>query len=172
MVGYYLGKGAIMRTVFISIFTFSLLLLSPLNAVDYGGEKSYLLEAPYQVCVVPPQIDEAKAKGIKVIGVEEAKSLYDGGASFFDARAQRHYRKAHITGANHVLFDASKAQYVAVELPKAKDAPIVFYCYGESCANSYEAALAVRQNGYTNVYWFLNGFGEWQANRYPVQYAP
>lgn len=160
-----------MRSTGLTITTLFFILLTPSGAVEYGGEKSFLLEAPYQVCVVPPQVDEAKAKGIEVIGAAEAKALYDNGASFFDARALRHYEKARIPGAHHVRFDQSKARYVAVELPQAKDLPIVFYCYGESCANSYEAALAVRQNGYTKVYWFLNGFGKWEAQHYPVAHG-
>ncbi len=147
------------------------LLAMPLPAVEYGGEKSFLFEAQYKVCVIPPQIDDAVSKGVKVVTVKEAKALYDQNARFFDARAPRHYHKARIKGAHLVKFDQSKGNYIAVELPKAKDEPIVFYCYGESCANSYEAALAVRQNGYTNVHWLLNGFGKWQERSYPVDSA-
>ena len=157
-----------MRTLFVTLVVLFLLVAAPLLGVEYGGEKSYLLETPYKVCVVPPQVEDAEAKGVTVITVKEAKALYDQGASFFDAREKRHYDKAHIKGAYLVTFDQSKAHYLAVELPKAKDAPVVFYCYGESCANSYEAALAVREQGYTHVYWLLNGFGAWQEHRFPV----
>jgi len=140
-----------------------------LYAVDYGGEKSYLIEIPYSVCVVPPQVDDAIAKGVKVASVANAKKLYDEKAIFFDARAPRHYKTEHIKGAYPVIFDESKASYIALDLPKDKDTALVFYCYGESCADSYEAALAVRNAGYTNVHWLLNGFPEWKANGYPVE---
>jgi rhodanese-related sulfurtransferase len=138
-------------------------------AVEYGGEKSFLFETPYKVCVIPPQVDEAKAKGIHVVNVQEAKRLFDEGASFFDARDPRHYNAARIKGAHPVKFDQSKALWLAIQLPKAKDEPIVFYCYGESCANSYEAALAVHDQGYSNVYWFINGYGKWVEKGYPVE---
>jgi rhodanese-related sulfurtransferase len=141
---------------------------SPLYAVDYGGEKSHLFEVKYQVCVIPPQVNEAQEQGINVVDVQEAKRLYDAQARFYDARDTRHYTTAHITGAEPVYFDRSKAQYVALNLPAAKETPIVFYCYGESCASSYEAALAVRSNGYSNVHWFLNGFEDWTEQGYPV----
>ena len=49
---------------------------------------------------------------------------------------------------------------------------ILFYCYGETCANSYEAALAVRKLGYKNVYWLLNGFGEWKEYKFPITENP
>lgn len=158
-----------MRRYIIPFITLALLSLPALFAVEYGGEKSFLFETPYKVCVIPPQVDEAKSKGIKVVTAEEAKQLYDQDARFFDARDPRHYHKARIKGAYPVTFDQSKARWLAVELPKAKDEPIVFYCYGETCANSYEAALAVHENGYTNVYWFINGYGKWVDKGYPVE---
>lgn len=140
----------------------------PLGAVDYDGEKSYLFETQYDVCIVPPQVNEAIAKGVNVIDLKKAKMLHDQKAYFYDARERRHFMKSRIKGAKPVYFDVSKAQYIVIELPKDKKEPLVFYCYGESCANSYEAALAVRKLGYTNVHWFLNGFNEWQEKGYPL----
>jgi len=149
-----------------------LLTSGALYGVDYDGEKSITFETAYDVCVIPPQIDEAIAKGINVIDIAKTKTLYDQKALFFDAREKRHYAKEHIKGAFPVYFDLSKAAYIVIQLPQDKKQPLVFYCYGESCANSYEAALAVRKLGYRNVYWFLNGFGEWKATGYPVQSSP
>lgn len=143
--------------------------LPSLYGVEYGGEKSYLLETPYKVCVIPPQVDEAKALGIEVIGTDTAKRLYDTNARFFDAREARHFEHSRIKGAYPVIFDQSKARWMAVELPESRNEPVVFYCYGESCANSYEAALAVRENGYNRVYWMINGFARWLENGYPVE---
>lgn len=140
-----------------------------LNAVEYGGEKSYMIQIPYTACVVPPQVDDAMAKGVKVVSVKDAKKLYDEKAVFFDARAKRHYEMERIKGAHPVIFDLSKASYIALQLPEDKDTAIVFYCYGESCADSYEAALAARKAGYTNVSWLLNGFPEWKASGYPTE---
>jgi rhodanese-related sulfurtransferase len=155
----------------LSILIFSGLLSSAaLYGVDYDGEKSIIFETAYEVCIIPPQVDEAIAKGINVVDIAKAKALYDQNALFFDAREKRHYTKEHIKGAYPVYFDVSKAEYIVIQLPQDKKQALVFYCYGESCANSYEAALAVRKLGYTNVYWLLNGFGEWKASKYPLQY--
>lgn len=154
------------------IYTTSLALLIgalPLFSVEYEGEKSYLTEVKYDICMIPPQEKDAVAQGIKIIGAKQAKVLYDQKAYFYDAREQRHYKKQHIKGAHAVRFDASKAEYIAINLPKDKEEILVFYCYGESCANSYEAALAVKKQGYKNVYWMLNGFNEWKAKGYPIQ---
>lgn len=151
-----------------SIFLAALLATST-QAVEYDGEKSIIFETKYDVCVIPPQVDDAIAKGVKVVDVPTAKKLYDQKSHFYDAREKRHYQKEHIKGAYPVYFDVSKAEYIVIQLPKDKDEKILFYCYGENCANSYEAALAVRKLGYTNVYWLLNGFGEWKEHKYPVE---
>ncbi|MFH0710187.1 MAG: rhodanese-like domain-containing protein [Pseudomonadota bacterium] len=147
----------------------AVLLTSSLSAVEYDGEKSIIFEAKYDVCVIPPQVDDAIAKGVKVVDVDTAKKLYDQKSYFFDAREKRHYEKEHIKGAYPVYFDVSKAEYIVIQLPKEKDEILLFYCYGETCANSYEAALAVRKLGYTNVYWLLNGFSAWKEMGYPVE---
>jgi rhodanese-related sulfurtransferase len=154
---------------FVSSAFFTLFLVSSLYSVEYDGEKSIIFETKYDVCIIPPQVDDAVAKGVKVVDVATAKKLYDQKTHFYDAREKRHYQKEHIKGAYPVYFDVSKAEYIVIQLPKDKDEKVLFYCYGETCANSYEAALAVRKLGYTNVYWLLNGFGEWQENKYPVE---
>lgn len=147
-------------------------LVTALHGVEYDGEKSIIFETKYDVCIIPPQVDDAIAKGIKVVDVATAKKLYDEKCHFYDAREKRHYQKEHIKGAYPVYFDVSKAEYIVIQLPKEKDEKVLFYCYGETCANSYEAALAVRRLGYTNVYWLLNGFGEWKEKKYPVIEKP
>ncbi|HLD23272.1 MAG TPA: rhodanese-like domain-containing protein [Sulfuricurvum sp.] len=147
----------------------SILLATSLSGVEYDGEKSIIFETKYDVCIIPPQVSEATAKGIKVVDVVTAKKLYDQNSYFYDAREKRHYQKEHIKGAHPVYFDVSKAEFIVIQLPKDKDEKILFYCYGETCANSYEAALAVRKLGYTNVYWLLNGFSEWKSKKYPIE---
>lgn len=154
----------LISTAFVAV-----LLTSSLYAVEYDGEKSIIFETKYDVCVIPPQVDDAIAKGVKVVDVDTAKKLYDQKSYFYDAREKRHYENEHIKGAYPVYFDVSKAEYIVIELPKDKDENLLFYCYGETCAKSYEAALAVRKLGYTNVYWLLNGFDAWKEMKYPVE---
>lgn len=154
------------RLIFSALLT--ALLATSLSSVEYDGEKSIIFETKYDICIIPPQVSEATEKGIKVVDVKTAKKLYDQKANFFDAREKRHFQKEHIKGAYPVYFDVSKAEYIVIQLPKDKEEKLLFYCYGETCANSYEAALAVRKLGYTNVYWLLNGFNEWKIKKYPV----
>jgi PQQ-dependent catabolism-associated CXXCW motif protein len=39
--------------------------------------------------------------------------------------------------------------------------PVVFYCEGPQCWESYNAALRARDGGYTNVYWYRGGLEAW-----------
>ena len=120
----------------ISSMFFAVLLTTSLYAVEYDGEKSIIFETKYDVCIIPPQVDDAIAKGVKVVDVLTAKKLYDEKSHFYDAREKRHYQKEHIKGAYPVYFDVSKAEYIVIQLPKDKDEKVLFYCYGENCANS------------------------------------
>lgn len=155
------------RKIF-SFLLYGFLTSGALYGVDYDGEKSIVFETAYDVCIIPPQVDDAQKQGITVIDTQKAKMLYDKKAVFFDAREKRHFAKEHIKGAYPVYFDVSKAEYIVIQLPADQKQELVFYCYGETCANSYEAALAVRKLGYKNIYWFLNGFGEWKEAKLPV----
>ncbi|MCD6258392.1 MAG: rhodanese-like domain-containing protein [Helicobacteraceae bacterium] len=155
---------------FCKALTLGILSIStPLVAVEYGGEKSYLFEIPYEVCIVAPLPSEAIEKGITPVSTLEVKKLFNEGAHFYDARREAHFKEGRIKGAKPVVFDASKAQYTVLNLPENKKAKLVFYCYGESCANSYEAALAVRNYGYKNIYWYADGFNDWHKSGYPIE---
>ncbi len=157
------------RTISTIYLIFTLMTASALLGVEYGGEKSYLHEIPYQVCALAPLPKEAKAKGITVIDTKEAKKLFDSGAYFYDARRQAHIEAGHIKGAKPVLFDVSKARYTVLSLPENKQTALVFYCYGLTCANSYEAALAVREYGYDHVYWYAAGYEAWHGSGLPTE---
>jgi len=155
------------RLLFIAVAAM-LAVPSGIFAVEYGGEKTYLKEIPYKVCPVAPLPEEAKKKGITVVSTDKAAELYKKGAYFYDARRKAHYKEGHVKGAFPVLFDDSKASYTVLSLPKDPKTPLVFYCYGLTCANSYEAALAVKEIGYENVYWYSAGYVAWHDAKLPV----
>ena len=140
-----------------------------LQAVEYGGEKSYMNKIPYKVCPIAPLPKEAKEKGIKVVSTKEAAKLYKEGAYFYDARRKAHFDEGHVKGAKPVVFDDSKASYTVLSLPEDEAKPLVFYCYGLTCANSYEAAVATKEYGYKNVYWYSAGYDAWLKAKLPTE---
>jgi len=48
-----------------------------------------------------------------------------------------------------------------------KNAASLFYCNGVKCGRSAKAIKIALDCGYSNIYWFRGGFGEWQEKGYP-----
>jgi PQQ-dependent catabolism-associated CXXCW motif protein len=47
--------------------------------------------------------------------------------------------------------------------------PVVFFCEGVRCWESYNAALRARAAGFTNVFWYRGGLNAWRAANLPMQ---
>lgn len=52
------------------------------------------------------------------------------------------------------------------------DAPLVLYCQGPQCWNSYNASLRAISLGYRNVLWYRGGLEAWQRAGLPLSAAP
>ncbi|NBB15586.1 sulfurtransferase [Caulobacter sp. SLTY] len=50
--------------------------------------------------------------------------------------------------------------------------PLVFFCAGAMCWESYNAVLRAAAAGYKNVYWYRGGLASWQAAGQPFQPLP
>jgi PQQ-dependent catabolism-associated CXXCW motif protein len=53
-----------------------------------------------------------------------------------------------------------------------KDFPIVFFCFGVQCWESYNAVLRAWNAGYRNVYWYRGGLTAWQQAGFPMNPTP
>jgi PQQ-dependent catabolism-associated CXXCW motif protein len=52
------------------------------------------------------------------------------------------------------------------------DVPIVFFCAGSQCWESYNAALRAEYMGFQRVYWYRGGLAAWQASNLPMTPSP
>ncbi len=52
------------------------------------------------------------------------------------------------------------------------DTPVVFFCQGAMCWESYNASLRAIHLGYTHVYWYRGGLSAWQAAGLPLVNNP
>ena len=50
---------------------------------------------------------------------------------------------------------------------RKKETASLFYCNGVKCTRSSKAIKIALNCGYSNIYWFRGGFGEWQEKGYP-----
>jgi len=117
--------------------------------------------------------------GATIPTAEQVKVLMGQGAKLYDVRPQAHYREAHIPGAinvhykmnspKEIEFDDSVDGFDISQLPKDKNAPMIFQCNGAECWYSYKAARFMLKRGYTKIYWFRTGLPAWKAAGYPVR---
>ncbi|HRO03166.1 MAG TPA: rhodanese-like domain-containing protein, partial [Terricaulis sp.] len=53
-----------------------------------------------------------------------------------------------------------------------RDYPMVFFCAGSACWESYNAVLRARAAGYTQLYWYRGGLASWGAAGLSMQQLP
>ncbi len=123
---------------------------------------------------VPPSLS-----GTTLVSAEEIAKLESGGAIVIDSRVASEYADGHIKGAvsipyrekseKSVGFDASVDEFNVARLPPDKAAAIVIYCNGPDCWKSFKASTAAIKAGYTNVYWYRDGFPNWKSKGLPIE---
>lgn len=84
-----------------------------------------------------------------------------------DSRREEEFEKGHIEGAANLL-DTDMTQEKLARLVPGKSTPVLFYCNGERCLRSTNAAKLALGWGYLKVYWFRGGWMEWREKNMPV----
>ena len=108
-----------------------------------------------------------KRASVKMVSLDEATELQKKSqASFLDANdAEVRTKWGVIPGATLLT---SFVDYKATELPKDKDAKLVFYCANVRCSASHKAAAKALQAGYTDVNVLPEGIIGWKNAGKPV----
>jgi TolB-like protein/class 3 adenylate cyclase len=122
-----------------------------------------------------PEPANFEVEGAPLLGLAEAKALYDRGAIFIDTSSREFWRKSHVKGAVHLPYYRS-GDPAAPHLDRhslrevaGEDDEIVFYFRDASSSTaSWEAAKAVAW-GYHKVHQFLGGAQAWAAAGFPVE---
>jgi rhodanese-related sulfurtransferase len=84
-----------------------------------------------------------------------------------DARKEDEFAKGHIENAISLLDTEMSEETLAMHVPD-KSTPILFYCNGERCLRSTNAANKALSWGYTKIYWFRGGWVEWREKNLPI----
>ncbi len=108
--------------------------------------------------------------GATTVTTEEAKKLWDSGAVFIDSRKKEDWEDGHIAKAIH-LDRGDRENYTRDKVSRMfkKDQALVTYCYGEVCTRSAKMASDLVSLGYTNVYFYREGFPGWSFAGYPIE---
>ena len=116
--------------------------------------------------------DHAPKAQAKVLPLNEAKELQKAGkVAFLDANNKDTRAKFGVIPGATLLtsfneYDPTK------ELPKAKDAKLVFYCASTKCTASDKAAEKALEAGYTDVNILREGIAGWKEAGAPVDKKP
>lgn len=127
---------------------------------------------PFRTAVkVPVATDSTRtgAEGIRIIDLEEARRMVEGGASVIDARRKDEYDEGHIPGA--ILFDyydmgTYRDRVLAV---LSNESEIMVYCSEATCEDSELLAKELYLLGFTKLLVFKGGFAEWSGAGLPVE---
>lgn len=121
----------------------------------------------------------AALTGTKLVTADDVTKLESAGAVVVDTRVASEFGEAHIKGAvsipyreksaKAVDFDAHEDSFALAKLPPDKAAAIVMYCNGPDCWKSFKASTAAVKGGYTNIYWYRDGFPDWKSKGRPVE---
>ncbi|RLU02582.1 MAG: rhodanese-like domain-containing protein [Ketobacter sp.] len=107
--------------------------------------------------------------GAKTVGLEQAKSLFDDGAVFIDVRDAQSWSLGHIQGSVNLDFNASEFAVLYISKELDRSTPIVFYTSSPLNVSSAMASYFASNWGYSNVYYFREGFYSWMAADFPVE---
>jgi len=106
------------------------------------------------------------AHPVSVLSVSAVRALIDGREAvyIYDANDRESYLKGHIPGARWVQYNG----VTAAELPPARDAKLIFYCYNPQCGASDQAAAQAISLGFRNVWRMPEGIQGWREARMPI----
>ena len=109
-----------------------------------------------------------RVDGAKTVSVLEAYGLHKKGAIFIDVRDRQSWETGHVEGALHLDFTAE--EFIALYSNDAIDrsTPIVFYCNSSLHNAGAMASYFAAEWGYSNVYFFRDGYYSWLAVDAPM----
>jgi len=85
-----------------------------------------------------------------------------------DSRKPKPYSIGHIQDAKNIQ-DNEMTEALLAKFASDKSTPLLFYCNGEKCLRSANAAKKAVSWDYNKIYWFRGGWKEWQAKNMPVE---
>lgn len=114
------------------------------------------------------EVSPMNVSGATTVDAAGAKNLFDNEALFVDTRKDKDWDAGRIPGAEHLNIKTNLSAE-SLSAVAAKDEKIVMYCNGEKCMRSSKAAAMAVEWGFTNVYYFRDGFPAWKDAGYPVE---
>jgi rhodanese-related sulfurtransferase len=137
------------------------LLLSTMSGLIYNSWGENTVSLIYN----PPQFIPGKH-----LSLDQTFQIYrEGRALFIDTRYKEEFQEGHIKNALNLPFKSSMDDIMAFLQNIKKEEIIVTYCSNPYCQYSRRMARFLLNQGFQNVYVFLDGYDAWKANNLPVE---
>lgn len=101
---------------------------------------------------------------VSSVTLEQARSLFDEGAVFVDARSSAEFRQGHVWGAISLPADPSPETLTRLQ----QAFRVVIYCSGPDCGQARRLGLLLRRLGLEQAVVMDAGFGAWQEAGLPT----
>lgn len=112
--------------------------------------------------------DSASLQDPRTVLLEDVVQQLEN-VTLVDARIPELYRQGHIPGAVLLPFSEQEG-YLDPFLQRVDRAqPLIIYCSGYGCPDSYDLAILLMDKGYLDVSVFEGGFPQWQDAGKPVE---
>jgi len=113
-------------------------------------------------------VSPTTVSGATTVDTAKARELFDQEVAFVDVRKNSDWDAGRVPGAIHLeLKKVFSAESLEAEVPKGE--AVVLYCNGESCLRSSKASAQAVEWGWSNVYYYRDGFPAWQSAGNPVE---
>jgi rhodanese-related sulfurtransferase len=90
------------------------------------------------------------------------------GALLVDARIEELYLEGHLAGSVSLPLDEIDSRLPEFRRLHPPQTPLIVYCNGYGCPDSFDLAVRLLQAGYLKVMVFEGGYPEWQAAGLPI----
>ena len=115
---------------------------------------------------------EARAlkEGLPLAPLDVAHAASTSGSHLLlDARPAVDYGNGRIPSAVSLPYNSVEDAFENVKVLLTREQPLITYCSGLECDDSFMLALFLREQGFTNVVLFAGGFEAWEKAGYPVE---
>ena len=145
-----------------------------LSPTDQGSDGIVEIELNTPVPTTRQRVASSQPALAEALGAHitlaQAKSLFDSGSIFVDAREDHERSVGTIAGSVHLTASMVSSGTGADAMAMLDPAqPVVIYCAGVTCDASENLAILLRQAGFTRLHIFHDGFPAWKDAGFPVE---
>jgi rhodanese-related sulfurtransferase len=103
------------------------------------------------------------------VDLQTVRDKIAAGALPVDARIEALYLEGHLAGSVSLPLDEIDSRLPEFRRLHPPQTPLIVYCNGYGCPDSFDLAVRLLQAGYLKVMVFEGGYPEWQAAGLPIE---